>query len=392
MVGVPGRSKACRTCRRRKKGCDLQQPSCGQCRKSSIPCEGYAEGLTIYRYYDPGHKGEVPSSGSLCGTQSRLPIEASPNYPSLSAMLATSVTLSQTAHESCLEGNFWTSYMPNGHSFSLFSQTQRDLGGSISVLRDILLEKSILRTALGAMALTTAANKVSSQYWMRQQGTNLHVSALRQMRKALSSPRKPGLELLGAARVFSLYEFIQALYGGDCRNQEAQSRNWMIHHSGDLALILSNSPSFYATGPAHRLFVDGRLNHAQFALKERKKHVFSEPMWMTDPWIHHPKTRKDLLVDILLELPSIYEGIDNMNIQPDSPAKLRQRLILKEMGFAVMEKLYHWSSKFAITVACIGPKWQLPINMTTDEIADTHIMTIYWASSIIAYSRTVVAV
>lgn len=55
--------------------------------------------------------------------------------------------------------------------------------------------------------------------------------------------------------------FIQALYGGDWRNQEAQSRSWSIHHSGDLALILSNPPSFYATGPAHRLFVDGRLNH-----------------------------------------------------------------------------------------------------------------------------------
>lgn len=96
--------------------------------------------------------------------------------------------------------------MPNSQSFSLFNDTQRDLGGSISVLRDILPGSSILRTTLGAIALSAAANNDSSQYWMKQQGTKLHMNALQQMRKALSFRRKPGLELLGAARVFSFYE------------------------------------------------------------------------------------------------------------------------------------------------------------------------------------------
>ncbi|CAI7639124.1 unnamed protein product [Penicillium crustosum] len=382
MVGVAGRSKACRTCRRRKKGCDLQQPACGQCRKSCIPCEGYADGLVIYRYYGRSQEEKISSFRGSAEIQSPLPIEASPNHGSLSADLTTSVTFSQAAYESCVEGKFWISYMPNSRSFSLYNDTQRDLGGSISVLRDILPGKSILRTALGAIALSAAANDDNSQYWMKQQGTKLHMNALQQMRKALSSHRKPDLELLGAARVFSFYE---ALYGGDWQNQDAQSRSWSIYHSGDLALILSNPPSFYATGPAHRLFVDGRLNHVKCALKERKKLVFSEPAWMTDPWTHHPKTRKDLLVDILLEIPSIYEGVDNMNLLPDSPAKLRQRFDLQEMVFTIIERLQNWRSNFAVAVASIGPKWQFPRNMATNEIANAHIMTLYWASSIIAY-------
>ena len=58
MVGVP-RSKACITCRKRRKGvsyclvhnesrrltamqCDTKQPSCGQCEKLGVDCEGYA--------------------------------------------------------------------------------------------------------------------------------------------------------------------------------------------------------------------------------------------------------------------------------------------------------------------------------------------------------------
>ncbi|EPE10372.1 fungal transcriptional regulatory protein [Ophiostoma piceae UAMH 11346] len=44
MVGVPGRSKACATCRRRKKGCDFQRPSCTQCLRAGLECGGYERG------------------------------------------------------------------------------------------------------------------------------------------------------------------------------------------------------------------------------------------------------------------------------------------------------------------------------------------------------------
>ena len=64
MVGVPGRSKGCGTCKRRKLGvgfltfrhylvslgpcllifqCDLQRPTCGQCARSHRTCDGYAQ-------------------------------------------------------------------------------------------------------------------------------------------------------------------------------------------------------------------------------------------------------------------------------------------------------------------------------------------------------------
>ncbi|CAK7219317.1 hypothetical protein SBRCBS47491_003806 [Sporothrix bragantina] len=44
MVGVPGRSKACATCRRRKKGCDFLRPSCSQCLRAGLECGGYERG------------------------------------------------------------------------------------------------------------------------------------------------------------------------------------------------------------------------------------------------------------------------------------------------------------------------------------------------------------
>ncbi|TQV93790.1 C6 zinc finger domain-containing protein [Cordyceps javanica] len=51
MVGVPGRSKACNTCLKRKIKCDLAKPHCGNCAKSKRICGGYAR-KTAYVFSD----------------------------------------------------------------------------------------------------------------------------------------------------------------------------------------------------------------------------------------------------------------------------------------------------------------------------------------------------
>ena len=63
MVGVAGKSKGCSTCRKRKKGCDLARPNCGQCLKSGIVCGGYQRGLTIIHHKVPaGDRQRPPAS------------------------------------------------------------------------------------------------------------------------------------------------------------------------------------------------------------------------------------------------------------------------------------------------------------------------------------------
>ncbi|KIN02837.1 hypothetical protein OIDMADRAFT_52664 [Oidiodendron maius Zn] len=41
MVGVAGKSHACKTCKRRRVKCDLQQPTCFRCEKANTTCDGY---------------------------------------------------------------------------------------------------------------------------------------------------------------------------------------------------------------------------------------------------------------------------------------------------------------------------------------------------------------
>lgn len=314
--------------------------------------------------------------------------------------------------------------MPNGQFLTLFHDTQRALGGSISVIPSLLPGKGtgLLRMCMGAMALTSAAKKDHSPTWMKQQGIKLYMAALVEVRRALSTRRKPDIELLAASRVFSLYEVgslsilcesalmpTQGLHGGDSGDEQAQYNSWKAHHTGDLALIAAQSPSRFATGPAHRLFVDGRWNNvhvsvipnvawatlvltfgqAMCALTTRKRIFLSDPAWMTVPWSQYPKTRKDLLVDILLEIPSLYESVDRMDLQDETTQFKQRHSVVKSISI-LTDRLNDWKEKYASTTSEIpysspGEQSQTSGNIAADIIADAHIMTTYWASCILVY-------
>lgn len=56
---------------------------------------------------------------------------------------------------------------------------------------------------------------------------------------------------------------MKALFGDDWGCHATQYSTWQAHQTGDLAILLSRGPLFFSTGPAHRLFADGRLNHVR---------------------------------------------------------------------------------------------------------------------------------
>jgi hypothetical protein len=106
---------------------------------------------------------------------------------------------------------------------------------------------------------------------------------------------------------------------------------------------------------------------------------------MTIPWSHRPKTRKDLLVDILIEVPALYEDIDNINLQTIETRELQHRDIHGRV-LAVIAKLEDWNLQFGIALTCAGKDWRYPDRAPTDKFADAHITTLYWACSLVLYS------
>lgn len=108
-----------------------------------------------------------------------------------------------------------------------------------------------------------------------------------------------------------------------------------------------------------------------------------QPAWLNDPWEVHPKTVKDLLVDIILEVPWLYEGIDEMESNQHFDSNSRQTL--QQAAYSTIVRLLQWGERFAIQVVSSRPDWQHPSGFTTEEITGVYLMTFYWATLMLAH-------
>ncbi|CAI7647422.1 unnamed protein product [Penicillium pancosmium] len=162
---------------------------------------------------------------------------------------------------------------------------------------------------------------------------------------------------------------------------------WKAHHSGDLAITLSKHPLFFATGRAHRLFADGRFNHAVCAIRIRKACALSNTDWMTIPWTHHPKTPKDLLIDIAVELPGLCEGIDDLTLLGNSAAASKLRALLRSRSFEMIAKLAIWEATLSKPTILLDPDEPRPETISSQELANSHLMTFFWGISLNVYGQ-----
>ncbi|KAM0327486.1 hypothetical protein ACHAQA_005774 [Verticillium albo-atrum] len=189
MVGVPGRSKGCNTCRRRKKGCDQQRPVCGQCLKAGVECTGYdrqrvfinaskpidGQALTVTRVSPPAHDVSLHSS------------------------------LARSAYEVKYLDLFWQIYLPSGQAFTPYASGY-SIGGWTAVARDLFHTDDALRKSLLAMCLGTLGREGGEQ-WMIREGLRSYTQALGEMTSGLRSPEKRKSDaFLIASRLMGLYE------------------------------------------------------------------------------------------------------------------------------------------------------------------------------------------
>jgi len=59
--------------------------------------------------------------------------------------------------------------------------------------------------------------------------------------------------------------------------------------------------------------------------------VFGEPEWKTVPWLEIPKTPKDMLLDVYVEIPGLFETSDKIRGSPpgDIIGELIHHLVCK---------------------------------------------------------------
>ncbi|KAF2033965.1 hypothetical protein EK21DRAFT_108381 [Setomelanomma holmii] len=394
MVGVPGRSKGCITCRKRKKGCDLKQPACGQCQERGITCGGY-DADRIFVYLDEGarHQTNRASSGSntfrtkdvdqplrngslqvrttqaaVARRNARQPLPSGFTLP---------LSLCRSAYEEKSLEAFISLYLPQINS-SVTNWDGKEIVGIVPVLstRDEALRLAI--SAIGTVALSKQMNDSS----LAAHGRNLYGKALAETRRALASPsRSRSTAVLAIPRVMALFEI---LFGAE-ENTGNQANSWLKHAEGEKDLIVARGPAAYTDDDAHSMFASARWRPLIAAVRLRKRTVLNEEIWKILPWRGRIKTPNDSLLDITAAIPEILENVDRWgNLSSGSPEDEARDLVTSAKCWTLHMKLEEWlatNEHEILTPATINPT---PITFGNYEVAC--LTTRYWVTSLLLYT------
>ncbi|KAL4878812.1 hypothetical protein BJY04DRAFT_195122 [Aspergillus karnatakaensis] len=369
MVGVPGRSKACVTCLKRKKRCDLEKPFCGTCRKARVECGGY-------------HRPRIFINNTI-ENQSQQLVRKGKSTSDGDSDTTTSVALPNSLAHSAYQAKymdlFWRLYLPNGQALTV-ELTQVALGGWVDAIIDLHTSDNVLRKALVAMSVS-AVGKMEDSRLLREEGRKLYTGSLQSLASALKDPRRATSDAtLTAIRLSSFWESMFGQSDGEIQ----QARAWQAHNLGDIALISSRSPYSFMSGHAHELFADGRTNLTMSYLRNRKRCFLADPEWKTIPWLQQPKTPRDHLFDVLLDLTGLFEDLDLMKICPNPGKKELAKKHIIDRFFQLHQDLLAWEILYSPPYE---PPLQPPETVRPQEIAGAHLMTTYWASVIIVASN-----
>ncbi|CAG9987313.1 unnamed protein product [Clonostachys byssicola] len=387
MVGVPGRSKACKTCRSRRVKCDLQRPSCGQCLRRQVACGGYERQLIFVN----NTSQEVPTStfrlGNKAYSSADRGSERTLTRPPPSPQTIHQHAFVSRASEERMVGWFWTTYLPSGRSASSES-APFSLYGWSTVIQDLydrnkMVRAGVLASVLGRMAV------VENNPTIRRKSHELYGWTLLSLARILQEPSKhPCYLILSALKLLGFYELMSP---SDETNHPNTFKSWSSHVTGNAAFILLRDPSAFIEGHAHSLFADSRYGQAIVGIKLRKPSPLAKPEWKTIPWKTIQKTPRDRLLDIMLELGGIYAEVDSINACRDQNAQQGRRRQLRARCWSLSNDLQSWEAvsgratvEFAESVLDAGNQAHSD-PLTPENLSKGILILIYWAICIMLY-------
>jgi len=340
MVGVPGRSKGCVTCRKRKKGCDFVQPTCGQCSERGIICGGYdSDRIFIYQANEKRKKAAPPM-----GKTRMVPIKTAssddmrtPRKPRPISVVLPDALRRSAYTEKTLDA-FISMYIPRGQ----YRASNTDSQGFVDVLPLLIIRDKALQMAVLAIG-TSALGRTTDDEILNLQARSLYGRALTETAVALRDPtRAHSKAMLLVPRTMALFEI---LFGSDRSVDQASS--WLSHAIGEMALITSRgAESFSKDDAAHSLFVNARFRLLISAVRTRKSTILNAEEWKTLPWGSIPKTPDDTLCDIFCGAPELIEAMELIvsgTLSPKQVERLRALIITKAWGLHL--ELQDWFTK-----------------------------------------------
>ncbi|KAL7937500.1 hypothetical protein V8C35DRAFT_292656 [Trichoderma chlorosporum] len=375
MVGVPGRSRGCITCRKRKKGCDKRTPACDRCVRARLSCEGYETGMIWLNYTT-----EVASNEECC-TAPRLE-KASEIQPWLvsyakktqsSPRVILPDSFARSAREQLYFGLFWSILIPEGPQFSPESSDLASVGWT-RFIGDFYDTEPALRYATVATA-ASILGRVNNDEQLRLKGLQVYNWTVREMIKAVRQPSRARSDgLVVAARVMALYELF---FGPD---GDPAVAGWQRHSEGQFAKFLARGPESFISGASHQLFVDSRINIILLSVRQRRSSHFSSDDWKTIPWTTTAKSTKDKLIDTMSSIPDILAQLDSLAeiSTQDSADEIRKKILqrCREVEAALTAWRIHVDlSIYDHTITGLP----LPIPQIDSDFSLLHLSCIYWS-------------
>ncbi|CCT61151.1 hypothetical protein [Plenodomus lingam JN3] len=381
MVGVPGRSKGCVTCRKRKKGCDLAKPACGQCNERGIVCGGYdSDRIFIYQANEKRKKDTPPARETRLVPVKNAPhanISASRQPRPFSVVLPEA--LQRSAYTEKVLDAFISMYIPHGE----YRASNADSQGFVDVLPLMIIRDRALQMAVLAIG-TAALGRTTEDPNLNCQASTLYGKALTETAVALRDPIRANSEaMMLVPRTMALFEI---LFGADKSVDQATS--WLSHAIGEMALIISRGPaSFSKDDAAHSLFVNARFRLLISAVRTRKATILNTPEWKTLPWGSIPKTANDTLCDIFCGVPELMEAMELIvsgTLSPKREERLRTAIITK--AWALHLQLQDWivTNRAEVYTPEILDS-MVPLTFPSLEIACQTVR--YWVIALLIYSN-----
>ncbi|KAF2649819.1 hypothetical protein K491DRAFT_610061 [Lophiostoma macrostomum CBS 122681] len=368
--------------------CDFKRPECDQCTQRGLVCGGYDEDRIFVdqnvRFPDIASTAvnRGPSRANSSSTRRHSPprniqIEALQYAQAGLALSQHGVVLPDSLARSAYNEKsiemFRNSYAPSAlktSSAAAFSSANK----FPDLLPALYVQDDALRLALLATSSATIG-QATGDVWMMEQGKKLYSRALVEMSKAVKDPQRSRSPAVSAVpRVMGLFEI---LFGSDI-NLNVQARSWRSHAEGELALMKAKGPRAHADGPAHALFVDGRLNPIIAAIRTRKATVLNTPEWKTLPWTTIPKTPKDSLFDVLAGCPEILELIKTLPSITDAERRADLIAIIRMKAAVLRTELEQWR---ILNPSCVHtPDVDEPTPITFPDFSTAYLSVMYWTT------------
>ncbi|KAI1622036.1 hypothetical protein EDD37DRAFT_503356 [Exophiala viscosa] len=288
MVGVPGKSKGCSTCRRRKKGCDQKRPVCGQCASSGYVCGGYKRDRTFILH--PASKAVEKAVF--------LPYARSIGTPILGS-------LNQCAVQSQCRSLFWDLYMPQGDCVvrDAFLLNCGHPMNWTELIQKVSKQERPLEDAFSALSISRVG-QANNDIRLVRESSKVYGRALKELQGALIDPtRMYSDHILMACMLLGLYELFEG--------PGLHSLNWVAHAQGAARLIELRGPERHQHWDAHHPFLASRIPTVYAAILQRKSTYLATEEWLTIPWAQQRhKTYFDRLVDSVTTIPGLMEKFD----------------------------------------------------------------------------------